>query len=101
MIGYVICGLFFVTIGFVAGWSCDWFFGDGKDSDDELNESDPKFVALVDKICENGHKTFDSGLFISGDGCFDAARLISDEQIQKDYEENLNKIKEMQDNDKD
>jgi hypothetical protein len=34
MIGYVLCGLFFVTIGFVAGWSCDWFFGDKKDEDD-------------------------------------------------------------------
>ena len=28
---YVLCGLFFVAIGFVAGWACDWFFGDNKE----------------------------------------------------------------------
>lgn len=35
MIGYVLCGLFFVVLGFVAGWACDWFFGDNNNEDED------------------------------------------------------------------
>lgn len=41
MIRYILCGLFFVTIGFVAGWACDWFFRDNKE-DEQIQRYDEK-----------------------------------------------------------
>lgn len=39
MIAYIICGLFAGVVGFVLGWGCDWYFGDGESEENEREDT--------------------------------------------------------------